>query len=58
MNAQADPTVGYVFDDPIHYVVLNNGENVFNMESIDKVEKVYDEIEKTEGAGVVVTISS
>ena len=47
-----------MFDDPIHYVVLNNGENVFNMESIDKLEKVYDEIEKTEGAGVVVTISS
>ena len=58
VNSQADPRVGYIFDDPIHYVVLNNGENVFNMESMNKVESIYDEIAKTEGAGVVVTISS
>ena len=58
VNAQKDPTVGYVFDAPIHYVVLNNGDNAFNMEIIDKVENVYEQIEKTKGPGVVVTIGS
>ena len=34
VKAQTDPRVGYVFDAPIHYVVLNNDENPFNMEII------------------------
>lgn len=58
VKAQEDPTLGYVFDAPIHYVVMNNGENVWNLESMDKLEKVYETIEKTTGPGVVVTIGT
>ena len=58
MNKQEDKTVGYVYDAPIHYVVLNNGQNVWDMESIPKLEKIYETIEKSTGPGVVVTIGS
>ncbi len=58
VNAQADPRFGYVFDEPIHYVVLNNGDNTFDMELIEKVEKLYETIEKTTGPGVLVTIGT
>ena len=41
VNAQADPRMGYVYDAPIHYVVLNNGENLFDMETLDMFENIY-----------------
>ena len=58
VNAQADPKVGYVFDNPIHYVVLNNGDGTIDMDIIDKFNKIYTQIEQTKGPGVVVTIGS
>ena len=58
VNAQADPTMGYVFDAPIHYVVLNNKENTWDMKTIAQLEQIYEEIEKAEGPGVVVTIGT
>ena len=45
VNAQPDPKVGYVFDNPIHYVVLNNGDGTLDMDIIDKFDKVYEKIE-------------
>ena len=58
VNAQPDPKVGYVFDNPIHYVVLNNGDGTLDMDIIAKFDKIYEKIEQTEGPGVVVTIGS
>ena len=58
MNTQADPRLGYVYDAPIHYVVMNNGENTWDMDSIERLENVYKEIEQTTGSGVVVTIGT
>ena len=42
VNAQSDPKMGYVYDEPIHYVVLNNGENKFGLDEMDRLEKIYD----------------
>ena len=47
-----------MYDAPIHYVVLNNGQNVFNHDSLDKMEKIYETIEESKGPGVVVTIGT
>ena len=58
VNAQSDPKIGYVFDAPIHYVVLNNGQNTWDMEVIAKLTKIYEMIDKSTGPGVVVTIGT
>ena len=42
VNAQPDPSVGYVYDAPIHYVVLNNDDGSVNLDINNKLEKVYD----------------
>ena len=56
--AKQDPTVGYVYDAPIHYIVINNGDGTVNMEMIAKFEQIFAEIEKSTGPGVIVTIGS
>ncbi len=38
--------MGHVFDAPIHYVVMNNKENLWDMKTIAQLEAIYDEIEK------------
>ena len=48
--------VGYVFDAPIHYIVLKRADNKLSMPFMREFISVIDEIEATEGAGVVVTI--
>ena len=48
--------VGYVFDSPIHYIVLKRDDNKFTIPFIKEFIAVLDEIEATKGAGVVVTI--
>ena len=42
----------------MHYVVLNNGQNVWNMEIIERLIEIYDTIDKSTGPGVVVTIGT
>ena len=47
-----------MFDDPIHYVVFTRPDNTWNLEVIEKYMAVLDEIESTEGPGVMVTIGA
>ena len=58
VNAQEDPTVGYVFDAPIHYVVLNEDDNAINLEKLEKIIKAYEKAEQSTGPGVLVTIAT
>ena len=58
VNAMPDRTVGYVYDAPIHYVVLNNADAAVDMDIINKFQEIYDQIEKSTGPGVVVTMGS
>ena len=56
-SAQADqPLVGYVFDSPIHYIVLKQQDNKLSFEFFQEIHVVLDKIEATTGPGVVVTI--
>ena len=50
--------IGYVFDAPIHYIVLNRKDNSWNMERINQYITLLDRIEATEGPGVLVTIGT
>ena len=50
------PMVGYVFDAPIHYVVLKRDDNKLTIPFMTEYMRVLDEIEATTGPGVVVTI--
>ena len=58
VNEQKDPRVGYVFDDPIHYIVLNDNDNTFDLEKIEQLIEAYDKAEKSTGPGVVVTVAT
>ena len=49
-------TIGYVFDAPIHYIVLNRKENSWTLDRINQYIALLDRIEATEGPGVLVTI--
>ena len=50
--------MGYVFDAPIHYVVLNRKDNNWNYERIGKYLAILDQIEATKGPGIMVTIGT
>ena len=50
--------MGHVFDAPIHYVVLNDGDNSFDLDKLNKLIKLYEEVESSTGPGVLVTIST
>lgn len=56
--AKVDTNIGYVFDDPIHYIVLNEDDNKLTMPWIAKYIAILDKIEATEGSGAVVTIGT
>ena len=58
VNASPEPSIGYVYDEPIHYVVMNNEGGTISMEEIDKLKKIYADIEMTKGPGVVVMIGT
>ena len=48
----------YVYDAPVHYVVLNRKDNTWNMDTILQYDAILDQIEATEGPGVMVTIGT
>ena len=50
--------MGHVFDAPIHYVVLNDEENAFDADKLDKLINLYEKVESSTGPGVLVTIST
>ena len=51
--------MGYVFDAPIHYIVLNEDDNQITISFIRKFIAILDQIESSEeGPGVVVTIGT
>ena len=54
----ANEDIGYVFDAPIHYVLLNRPDNTWTLESIKKYLTVLDQIEASEGPGIMVTIGT
>lgn len=56
--AQPDPTIGLVKDGHIYYLVLNNGQNVFNTDTINKWNRCLDIVEGTKGPAVLVTIAT
>ena len=58
VRAQEDPVLGYVYDAPIHYIVLNNNDNTVTMPWITKFIAIIDKIEATTGPGCVVTIGT
>ena len=37
--------IGYVFDAPVHYIVLTRHDNTFNMNFIEKYLAILDKIE-------------
>ena len=41
--------IGYVFDKPIHYIVLNRNDNTFDMKFLDQYYSVLEKIEATKG---------
>jgi len=50
--------MGLIRDDSIFYLVLNDGDNTFDNEKISKVDKYLDEVEKSEGPAVLVTVGT
>jgi len=50
--------IAYVFEAPIHYIVLTRKDNTFNGDFIKEYMAVLDEIEATEGPGILVTIGT
>ena len=58
VNSQEDPSVGYVYDAPIHYVVLNNEDNPVNMTSLNKMIAAYEKVEQSKDHGVLITIGT
>ena len=58
VNAQQDPSMGLIRDGPIFYFVMNKGQNVFNLVTIEKVNRYIDQIEASTGPAVLVTIGT
>ena len=56
--AKASEEISYIFDAPIHYVVLTRQDNTWDMPRINRYLEVLDQIEATEGPGVMVTIGT
>ena len=50
--------MGYVYDAPIHYIVLNRKDNTMTIKYINQYLAYLDQIEQTEGPGVLVTIGT
>lgn len=59
VNAQEDTSIGYVFDAPIHYIVLNREDNSFDTKKIQRFHAFLDQIEGSKAApGILVTIGT
>lgn len=50
--------ISYVFDAPIHYIVLKRSDNTISMPWMEEFHAVLDRIEASKGPGVVVTIGT
>ena len=50
--------VSLVIDEPIYYMVLNTKLNIQGLPFLSKVQQILDQVEKTQGSGVLVTINS
>ena len=50
--------IGYVYDAPVHYIVLTRHDNTFNMDFVEKYLAILDKIEASSGPGVMVTIGT
>ena len=50
--------ISYVRDGPIHYIVMTRKDNTWNMDRVNKYMAILDEIEKTDGPGVMITIGT
>ena len=49
--------IGYVFDAPIHYIMLNREDNnTFDLDWLVHYSSVLDEIEASSGPGIMITI--
>ena len=48
----------YIYDAPVHYIVLNRPDNLFDYENIVKYMDLLDEIEATTGPGILVTFGT
>ena len=58
VNKQPDTRFGYIFDNPIHYIVLNTKVNIFTLDLIAFMTETIDKIEKCQGPGVIVTLGT
>jgi Delta3-Delta2-enoyl-CoA isomerase len=58
VKAQDDPRMGLIRDGSIFYFVLNDGENTFDNDKIERVNKYLDEVEKSKGPAVLVTVGT
>ena len=50
--------MAYIYDAPVHYVVFTRPDNTWNLDRINKYLGILDQIEATEGPGVMVTIGT
>ena len=53
-----DDELGYCYDAPIHYVVLNRKDNTWDTPRVDRYIALLDEIESHKGPGVMVTLGT
>ena len=58
VEAQEDPRYGLIKDEHIYYLVMNNGDNTFDYDTIEIFNKYLDEIEACEGPAVLVTVGT
>ena len=56
-NLSSDPDLEYIYDAPIHYIVMKGDEFTFNAERIEKLCAILDKIESTEGPGILVSVA-
>ena len=50
--------MAYVRDGPIHYIVLTRKDNTFNLDRVNRYLAILDEIEASEGPGLLVTMGT
>lgn len=50
--------ISYVYEAPIHYIVLNRKDNTFDGNFLRAYDAILDQIEATKGPGILVTIGT
>jgi Delta3-Delta2-enoyl-CoA isomerase len=58
VKADGNKPLAYVFDAPIHYVVFNEKDFTFDNDRVEEYLALLNKIDKTEGEGVMITIST